>query len=366
MDPNEQSNDDSKNSQNEIERGQLDQHTEASAPVPPVYTKNKEGEFVVKQSLIERLLSPQSLQWMMMVGGGMLVIGFVVWLWSIGLFENPMVVAVVMGGGIAALIAAGISIVKFTRYRLAGNGLTLLGAMAMPLQLWFYHAQGLINLGDGGHLWIPAAAFCLIYALIARVLRNPAFVYTLVGGVVLTGMLFFADQTVNQFWNLLTQVSFLVGLGWVCVFAEKWFVKFESDFSQTNFGFAFRSAGITTIVGGLSLLMASQITGVFYSEIAFNGYLFPQYVPSLIQEFWAVAILSAMAIGVCVEGATNFVFKQPNDKPPRTGYLDCGLSHKYFKCHNHILKRCNGSSNCNSYIKPLQCISPFSGCEIRC
>ena len=306
MDPNEQLPNKLPNATSEIEI-EHGQGNEADASVPPVYTKNNNGDFVVKQSLIERLLSPQSLQWMMMVGGGMLVIGFVVWLWSIGVFENPMVVAVTMGGGIAALIAAGISTVKFTRYRLAGNGLTLLGAMAMPLQLWFYHAQGLINLGDGGHLWIPAAGFCLIYALIARVLRNPAFVYTLVGGVMLTGMLFLADQNVNQFWNLLPQVSFLVGLGWICVFAEKQFVESESDFSRDKFGSAFRLSGITAIVGGLSLLMASQITGVFYNEIAFNGNIFPQYVPSLIQQFWALAIIGATAIGVCVEGGfTSF------------------------------------------------------------
>lgn len=274
---------------------------------PPVYQRCDDGQYLVKPSLIERALSPQSLQWMMTVGGGMSVIGFVVWLWSIGLFDNPMAVALVMGGGIAALIAAGIAVVKRTRYQLAGTGLTLLGAMAMPLQLWFYHAQGLIDLNAGGHLWIPAAGFCLVYAGIARVLRNPAFVYTLVGGVVLTGMLFLADQTINQFWNLLPQVTFLVSLGWVCVFAEKWFVESDSDFSRAKFGIAFRNAGITSLVGGLFLLLASQIAGVFFSEIELNGYLFPQYVPNFVQQCWAVAILSLTAIGIGVEnGRSSF------------------------------------------------------------
>ena len=297
MDPNDQSN----ALPNDIPKDFLQN---ASGEAPPVYAQTKDGDFVVQQSLFERLLSPESLQRMMMVGGGMLVIGFVVWLWSIGLFGNPIVVALSMGGGIAALIAAGIAIVKFTRYQLAGNGLTLLGALAMPLQLWFYHAQGLIDLSDGGHLWIPAAVFCLIYAGIARVLRNPAFVYTLVGGVVLTGMLFMADSTVNQFWNLLPQVSFLVGLGWVCLFAEKGFVDTESDFSKARFGHAFRRSGVVTIAGGLLLLLMSQVVGILYNEIAFSGYRFVQYAPNVGQQCWAIGILLVTAIGVAAESGS--------------------------------------------------------------
>ncbi len=276
----------------------IEEFKQPAGQAPPVYQRNSAGEFVVQPSLIERLLSPQSLQWMMLVGGAMLVIGFVVWLWSIGLFENPVMVALAMGGAIGTLIAGGVALVKFTRYQLAGNGMALLGAMAMPLQLWFYHAQDLINLNDGGHLWIPAAGFCLVYAGIARVLRSSAFVYTLVGGVVLTGMLLMADQTVNQFWNLLPQVTFLVGLGWVCVFAKKFFVQTESDFSREKFGQAFYRAGVVAVVSGLSLLLASQIVGVFYDSIFFVGYQFVQYAPSIGQQFWAIGILIITAAGI--------------------------------------------------------------------
>ncbi len=276
----------------------IEELNDTPTQVPPIYQCDSSGKYIVQPSLIERLLSPQSLQWMMLVGGGMLVIGFVVWLWSIGLFENPVVVALAMGGAIGGLIAGGVALVKFTRYQLAGNGIALLGAMAMPLQLWFYHAQDLINLNDGGHLWIPAAGFCLIYAGIARVLRNSAFVYTLVGGVVLTGMLLMADQAVNQFWNLLPQVTFLVGLGWVCVFAKKFFVETESDFSKEKFGRAFYRAGIATAMSGLSLLLASQIMSVFYDSIFLGGYQFVQYAPSVGQQCWSIAILVISAAGI--------------------------------------------------------------------
>lgn len=272
--------------------------SESAPQAPPIYQRNDDGEYVRRPSLLERLLSPQSLQWMMTVGGGMLVIGYVVWLWSIGIFDNPVVVAVTMGGAIAAVISVGVGMVKFSRYQLAGNGLTLLGAMAMPLQLWFYHAQHLINLNDGGHLWMPAAAFCLVYAVIARVLRNPAFVYTFVGGIVTTGMLFLADQSVNQFWNLLPQVTFLVGLGWVFVFAEKWFVETDSDFDRSRFGQSFFRAGIVTVLGGLSLLLASQVAGNFYDTIVYRGYVFAQYAPVPVQQWWVVGVLSVTALGI--------------------------------------------------------------------
>ena len=278
----------------------IEELSATATSTPPIYQRDNDGEFIVRPSLIERLLSPQSLQWMMLVGGGMLVIGFVVWLWSIGLFENPVVVALVMGGAIGGVIAGGIALVKFTRYQLAGHGITLLGAMAMPLQLWFYHAQDLINLNDGGHLWIPAAVFCLVYAGIARVLRSSAFVYTLVGGVVLTGMLLMADQAVNQFWNLLPQVTFLVGLGWLCVFSERWFVDTDSDFSRNKFGRSFRRAGTVTIIGGLAMLMISQVSGLFFDELVFNGYAFAQFIPSLAQQCWAIGILCVTAIGLAL------------------------------------------------------------------
>ena len=277
---------------------QGDLYTTPTPEAPPKYKLDNDGHYIVRPPLIERLLSPQSLQWMMSVGGGMLVTGFVVWLWSTGLFDNPVIAAWVMGGAIAALIVAGIAIVKLTRYQLAGTGLTLLGAMAMPLQLWFYHAQGLINLNEGGHLWIPAAAFCLVYALIARVLRNSSFVYTFIGGVVATGMLFLADSSINQFWNLLPQVTFLVGLGWICVFAEKWFVESDSDFSRSKFGQPFLRAGTVTLLNGLSLLFLSQVAGIFFNEIEFNRYTFVQYAPSLMQQCWAVGLLSLTALGV--------------------------------------------------------------------
>jgi len=107
-------------------------------------------------SFVEQILSPQSLQWMMLSGGGLLVIGFVVWLWSTGVFEHPLVVCGVVGAATIGLLSGGVAMVRFTRYQLAGRGIALLGSIALPLNLWLYDAQGLVTLEQGGHLWIPA------------------------------------------------------------------------------------------------------------------------------------------------------------------------------------------------------------------
>ena len=252
---------------------------------PPIY-KNEDGTFIVdaeaeaivvsRQPLIERLLSPESIQRLMLVGGGLLVAGFLVWLRVWTVFKDPMVVAAAIGMLIAAIIGSGIALVRFTRYKMAGTGLAFLGALAMPLQLWFYDAQGLITLDEGGHLWIPAALFCAVYAAIARVTRNPLFIYTLVGGIVMTGMLFLADQSVNQFWNIIPQVTFLVSLGWISVFSSLLFPKeneksdgsLPSPFSRQRYGKSLIAAGVVTLTVGLGLLLVGQIgTPVSYTHL---------------------------------------------------------------------------------------------------
>ena len=123
-----------------------------------------------QMSFLEQVLSPLMLQRMMASGATVLVLGLVGWLWSLGVFDHPIVAATAIGLANLAVIALGIVLVRKTRHQLAGNGVTLLGALALPLNLWLYDAQKLITLSDGGHLWIPAACCCVIYAAIARTL----------------------------------------------------------------------------------------------------------------------------------------------------------------------------------------------------
>ena len=143
----------------------------------PADDRTKSGEpETTRKALIEQVLSPYAMQWMMICGGGVLILGFVIWLWSVGIFENPIVVASLVGAATIGTLAAGVAMVRLTRYQLAGRGVAMLGSIALPLNLWLYDAQGLVTLADGGHLWIPAALCCLIYAGVARGLKDSTFV----------------------------------------------------------------------------------------------------------------------------------------------------------------------------------------------
>lgn len=271
-----------------------------------------------RQSFIEQLLSPQTLQWMMACGSGLLMLGLVIWLWSVGVFENPIVVAVSAGTATLSLLCGGMAMCLKTRHQLAGRWLTILGAVALPLNLWLYDAQGLITLAEGGHLWIPAAMCCVIYAGVARVLRDASFVYAIVGGIVLTGMLFLADHSVGRFWEWLPPAKFLILIGWMSVFAERLFAnenidsgnakKVKADFSRSNFGAAFFRAGmivvgcgITLIAGGFASVIANSVLGQIDSFWSLTSV-------TANEKQWALGMVAASAIGMSVQG---FLRKSP-------------------------------------------------------
>ena len=269
-----------------------------------------------KRRLIERLLSPESLQKMMASGGGLLVLGFVIWLWKIGLFANPITVAAIVGGVTLGVMGVGILVHKYTRYELAGNGLTMLGGLALPLNLWLYDAQELITLEGGGHLWVPAAICCGIYAGVAWLIRDSRFVYALTGGVVMTGMLFMADSMVNCFWYLLPQVTFLLSVGWACMVAERQFPINDGDFSRINFGKAFHRSGIVILCGGLLLLLGGQLLSTLTT-------VFPVMNAPLIatlrsQKVWASILLLGSTVGFAVQHLLRH-------RQSRYGMVACGM-----------------------------------------
>ncbi|MEM7457564.1 MAG: hypothetical protein AAF456_24740, partial [Planctomycetota bacterium] len=231
-----------------------------AAQVDPV-TRQPEVQQVTNRSLVEQLLSPRSLQIMMGTGGALLVIGLVVWLWSIGLFENPITVAATLGTANLGLLAAGVWLYMKTEFRLAGRGLALLGSLTLPLNLWLYDAQGLIELDQGGHLWLPALACCVIYTLVARYTRDHMFVYAIVGGIVLTGLLFLANPALGSLWGLLSAATLLIAIGAICVLSDHLFSTTAGPFSRDNFGKAFFRAGHIVMAGGLAVLFGGQISG---------------------------------------------------------------------------------------------------------
>ncbi len=260
-----------------------------------------------RRAFLELLLSPQSLQWMMACGSGLLVLGLAIWLWSVGVFENSLVVAAIAGGSTMGLIGFGMAMVRKTRHQLAGRWLTLLGALALPLNLWLYDAQGIVTLAHGGHLWIPAAICCLIYAGIARILRDSTFVYTLVGGTVLTGMLFLADESIGRFWQWLPPAKFLLFVGWASVFSQRLFNDDESDFSRSKFGAAFFRSGMITVASGLLLLMGGFVSN-FLAPMAAELFGYFQWQHLLLtsistpEKIWALGMIAASSIGLVVQG----------------------------------------------------------------
>ena len=50
-----------------------------------------------RRPLLEIILDPRTIQWLLGLGGVLLVVGLVIWLAAVGVFENPVVVAVTLG-----------------------------------------------------------------------------------------------------------------------------------------------------------------------------------------------------------------------------------------------------------------------------
>jgi hypothetical protein len=214
-----------------------------------------------RRNMLEILLDPRSIQWLLASGGVLLVLGLVIWLAAAGIFENKLVVASCMGVANLALLAGGWAVIGYTRHEMAGRALTLLACLLMPLNLWFYDAQGLITLSQGGHLWIPALVCCGLYAVSARLLRDPMFVYVFVAGIAMTGLLLLADKLLDRFWEISAPATLLVVLGLICIHVERAFTEADSPFSRRRFGLAFFWSGHMLLAVGLLLVLGAQIAG---------------------------------------------------------------------------------------------------------
>lgn len=256
------------------------------------------------RTFVEVLLDPRSLHIMMITGGALLVLGLVAWMWSRGVFENPLVVAVCLGTANFGLLAGGAAMVRYSRYQTAGRAVTLLACLVLPLNLWFYDAQGLITLKDGGHLWVPALVCCALYAAIARLLKDPLFVYALVAGISMTGLLFLADQQVDRFWEVIAPSTFLVVLGCVCVHAERLFREGDGPFSRQRFGHAFFVAGQIAMAVGLIVLLSGRLVGWFYEP------MFADWVRFAIPDVAVAPHVKLYALLLAMLGTYTYIYSQ--------------------------------------------------------
>ncbi|MBI3861549.1 MAG: hypothetical protein HY290_06610 [Planctomycetia bacterium] len=208
--------------------------------------------------MFEALLDPRSIQWMLMLGGGLLVLGLVIWLVSKGIFKDPKVLAIAMGVGSLAILGGGWGVMLKTRFRTAGQALTFLGCVVAPMNLWFYHAQGLITLDQ--NLWIGGLVCCLIYAATVYVLRDPLFMYAVEGGLTLTTLLLLADLHWISDTSFLC--LFLVGLGLVSIHFERAFPPGDDGtFTRKRFGMPLFWSGHAQFGAGLLILLGTQAAG---------------------------------------------------------------------------------------------------------
>lgn len=257
-----------------------------------------------KQSWIEVLVDPRTLQGLMLCGGGLLVLGLVTWLWAIGVFENKLIVASCLGVANGGLLALGLAGAKYSPYQTASKAITALACLVMPLNLWFYDAQGLITLDQGGHLWVPALACCALYVLVARLLADPLFVNAIVGGVTMTGLLILADQQVDRLWEIIAPSSFLVIVGILCIHVERAFPPENGPFSRKNFGRAFFNAGHVVMGLGLAVLFVGRVVGRLYEQ------LFTNVDWLTLPEVATQANLKLMAIVLVLSSTYAYVYSQ--------------------------------------------------------
>jgi hypothetical protein len=228
----------------------------ARRPAPPPVPRRSMGEI---------LLDPRNAQWLLAFGGALMVIGLVILLW-VNDYIAPPTVAIGLGIINAGLLLGGWYMLLKTRFAIAGQGLTLLACMVMPLNLWYYHANDLLTIS--GHLWVAAVVMTALYAASAWVLRSELFVFVFVGGLTLTGMLFLAMQ--QNFWQIAAPATFLVVLGVVCIHAERAFSTEPGPFSRKRFGLAFFFSGHALLAVGLMLVFFAEFFGNWLYEPIFK------------------------------------------------------------------------------------------------
>jgi hypothetical protein len=242
----------------------------------------------VRRSFLELLLDPRSIHWLLGSGGFLLAAGLVVWLASLGLFQNPLVVSLAMGVGTVGLLAAGWGVIRFSRYQLAGRAITLLACLVMPLNLWFYNAHDLVTLQ--GHLWLAGVVCCALYAASAWFLEDALFVYVLNAGVAMTGLLMLADM--HHFAQIASPATLLVVLGLIALHVERIFpASQQGAFTREHFGKAFVRSAQALIGSGLVLLLAAQLVGLM--TLPFVHFPKPQIVTDPGLKWLALGLVAA-------------------------------------------------------------------------
>jgi hypothetical protein len=251
---------------------------------------------VPRRSLLEILLEPRNIQMLLGLGGALTVVGLVILLW-VNQFFSPPVVAIGLGIVNAAFLGGGWWLLRHSRYHLAGRALTLLACLVMPLNLWYYDANGLLTLD--GFLWVAGVLITVLYILSALVLRDELFVYVFMAGVTLTGLLFLASlpPSPQKLQEIAAPATLLVLLGVLAIHAERLFPEQDGPFGRRRFGLAFFRAGHAVLAAGLLLVLGATIAGDWlYRPLFARVYRHFNAVPSpIVGELRWLALLLVLA-----------------------------------------------------------------------
>ncbi len=214
------------------------------------------------QRMFAALLDPRSIQWMMMLGGGLMVLGLIVWLITKGIFANSLAVATALTLASLAVHASGCYLVLRTRFKMAGQALAFLGCILIPLNLWFYHWHGLLTLE--GNLWLGGVVCCAIYVATVLLLRDPLFMYAVEGGITLTVVLLLANQGFVSDAGWLAVV--FLGLALVSIHAERAFPPEGEPFNRRRFGLPIFWSGHAQLAAAVLTLGGSQLVALLFTQ----------------------------------------------------------------------------------------------------
>lgn len=238
----------------------IDPHFDA-ANSPDVATELPDSAFQPTRSAsspplwLRLLLDPTTIRRLLFFGGGLSVLGLIAWLISLGVFDDPRILAVALGTGSLALLGSGWGVALRSRHRLAGQALTFLACVVAPLNLWFYDAQGLLTVE--GHLWVGALVCSLLNLATVWMLRDPLFLFAVEAGVTLTVMLLLGD--LNRVTDSSSLCVALALLAAVSIHAEVAFDPNHPTFSRRRFGLPLFFSGQAQLAAGMISLLVLQI-----------------------------------------------------------------------------------------------------------
>ncbi len=270
---------------------------------PPALPIAKKIKTMSMQRMFEALLEPRSIQWMLILGGGLAVLGLIIVLNNIGFFENKSRLAAALGLGTLGILGAGWFVVLKTRYRIAGQALTFLGCVVAPLNLWFYQAHDLLTVHNG--LWMGGVVCCLLYVATVYVLRDPLFMYAVEVGITLTAALLLPELALQE-QTISYACLVLMALGLISIHGERAFPPDSPTFDRRRYGMPLFWSGHVQLAASLVVLVAFQILGWLYDLTPLKDSLGAPWAQRLLEQY--IVQYSFLAGAMWVAGTYAYLY----------------------------------------------------------